>query len=196
MHDCEHAKTKQGTATRTLLEHTFLTKTKVCADCDAVLWTGETQAKFNRWLGKIYAKNTERFVLQPRLSKRTIKALDLLVAEFAGASRGLLMRAMAYVMVEELPNDERFAADLNGVQNLPALMGLMAGDTTHVRVRVNPRQFLDFQTWGMVTGFTASKVMETAVVNYLALLAEYRHRHADDQTRQITERVGRLLKAA
>jgi hypothetical protein len=196
MHECEHTKTKLGTATRILLDHRFSTKAQVCADCDAVLWTGETQARFNQWLGKLFAGNPERFVLQPRFSKRAVKALDALVAEFAGASRGLMMRAMAYVMVEELPNDQRFAADLAGIQELSVYKDLMAGETTHVRVRVNPRQFLDFQTWGQVTDFSPSKVMETAVVSFLALLAEYRRRHADDQTRQITERVSRLVKAA
>lgn len=196
MQECRHNQTKQGTATRSLMEHRFSTSVKVCADCDSVLWTNETQTKFNRWLSKIYSENSERFVLQPRFSKRTIKTLDALVGEFTGASRGLLMRAMSYVMIEDFPKDEQYAFDLNNVSNLPSFKNFVTGPTTHVRVRVNPRQYLDFQTWATVTGFTPSKVLETAVVNYLALLADYRLRHFDDQTRQMTERVVQLLKAA
>lgn len=196
MNECQHTNTTSGKATRSLLDKTFSTGATVCADCGSVLWNDQVQGHFNKWLERLYTKEPDRFVLQPRLSQDAIAALDDLVKDFPGSSRGLFMRAISYVVVEDLPSLEGFAADMQTVETLPSFKELSNGDGKNIRVRVNPRQYLDFETWGKVIDVPPSKVMERAVMTYLTLLTEYRKRHADEQTRLIRDRVVQLLKAA
>jgi hypothetical protein len=166
--DCEHRKHIQGRITREFLGGTFRANGIRCKECDAALWTGETQAKFTEWLGEHYRKARHRFTLHPAMSVRVRDSIAKIQKLYPGHTEASVIKALVVVYLEYVAKDPDLTTTIEsmvGSQNYKLLTG---GPLSRVSVNFKPSALEAIIAWSTITGFTPARVVEESMNRQMA----------------------------
>jgi hypothetical protein len=170
--DCEHGNSKKGKAEKEFQGEIFEYKTNICRDCDASLWTNDTEVEYNHWLEGLQKNSKKRhlFQVQFSLTENSIKCLEKLRDRFPGVDLSLLMRALTMVYLEIVGNSEEMTAKIESYVESEDYQTLLIGPKESKKIQFLPNGMREILSVCDLFTIKPSKVIEEAI-NRMILLS-------------------------